>query len=442
MNTSNINLNDLYFEYKVLTKIVGEPNFDKLHVLFRELKANTAAVPCTLAGGANGYLGMLVSPAQYQTVAPGTPFVPPVAPGALTIAPGDTQYQIMMAKTQYETALREHQTYILLQRSLISLVQDAVENKYTNAIRNRITGQLPADIRVIKNHLFGAYGRINESELQAKYDETTRLSYDISHPIDDIYNAIEDLCEIAEFAENVYSEKQKVHIGFLVMSKQPIFRSDLRKWMRKPAVDKTWLNFMSHFRQAHQELRDTDTSMEELGYQSANAIVEQIVARLQEEDNTPPPTTYPYPSPSPTPTPTAHIAYPPPEYIPPPTLQPPPNHHPPPPQANAVTPVDTNAAAMQVMMQNMQLMHDNMHQQYYHGRGRGRGRGNGRGRGRGGGRGRTQGHQSSGGSYCHTHGNCAHGGTECRTPGPNHVNEATFANMMGGSTNRCYWINE
>ena len=108
MNTSNINLNELYYEYKVLTKILGEPNFDKLMVLFQELKANTAAVPSTLAGGANGYLGVLVSAAQYQTVAPGTPFVPPVAPGTLVILPGDTQYQIMIAKTQYETALREH----------------------------------------------------------------------------------------------------------------------------------------------------------------------------------------------------------------------------------------------------------------------------------------------------------------------------------------------
>ena len=49
---------------------------------------------------------------------------------------------------------------------------------------------------------------------------------------------------------------------------------------------------MDHFRQAHQELRDTDTSMSELGFQSANAIVEQIVGRLREEENTqsyPPP---------------------------------------------------------------------------------------------------------------------------------------------------------
>ena len=55
-------------------------------------------------------------------------------------------------------------------------------------------------------------------------------------------------------------------------------------------VEKTWINFITHFRQAHQELRDTDTSMAELGFQSANAIVEQIVGRLrEEEDNGNPP---------------------------------------------------------------------------------------------------------------------------------------------------------
>ena len=92
MNTSNINLNDLYYEYKVLTKIVDELNFDKLIILFQELKANTAAVPCTIVRGANGYLGMLVSASQYKTVALGTPFVPTVAPGALIIDPATTQH--------------------------------------------------------------------------------------------------------------------------------------------------------------------------------------------------------------------------------------------------------------------------------------------------------------------------------------------------------------
>ena len=70
MSITNINLKELYFEYKVLTKIIGKPDFEKLHVLFRELKANTAVVPCSLGGGASGYLGMLVTATQYATIFP------------------------------------------------------------------------------------------------------------------------------------------------------------------------------------------------------------------------------------------------------------------------------------------------------------------------------------------------------------------------------------
>ena len=106
----------------------------------------------------------------------------------------------MMSKTIYETALHDHQTYVLLQRFLIFLVQDAVENKYTNAIRKRIIGQLPADIYIINNHLFDTCAKINESELQLKYDETTKLTFNISYPVDNILNAVKELCKIAEFA--------------------------------------------------------------------------------------------------------------------------------------------------------------------------------------------------------------------------------------------------
>ena len=53
--------------------------------------------------------------------------------------------------------------------------------------------------------------------------------------------------------------------------------------MRKPAVNKTWINFIDHFRTAHEELRYTDATIDELGYHSANAIVEKIVDRLREE---------------------------------------------------------------------------------------------------------------------------------------------------------------
>ena len=264
--------------------------------------------------------------------------------------------------------------------------------------------------------------------------------YNISYQVDDIFNTVKDLCKIVEFAQTPYSARQKVNIGYLIVSKHPIFRSDLRKWMRKPIQEKTWSNFIIHFQQAHQELRDTETLMSELGYQSANAIVEHIVERLREEEEsvtppTPPgyeiPLGYKYSPPYELPP-----VYALPEQPPPPPTYDPPAQPLPPPQENAVIPEDPSMFALYAMMQSMKLMHDSMHQSYYQGRGRGRGRAQGRGRGRSGGRGRGHGNQNmGGGSYCHMYGNCAHVGSACRTLGPTHSNDVTFANMMGAGEN-------
>lgn len=152
MSTANNNQNELYFEYKVLTRIIGESTFTKLHKLLCKLKANSTALPCTLRGRANGYVGMLVSAEKYATLAPAIPFVHPLMSGALVIDPNDTQYQIAISKTLYDAVIREHQTYVLMQQSLIFLVQQAIDNKYTNAARNH-TGQLPSDVRLLLTHL-------------------------------------------------------------------------------------------------------------------------------------------------------------------------------------------------------------------------------------------------------------------------------------------------
>ena len=62
------------------------------------------------------------------------------------------------------------------------------------------------------------------------------------------------------------------------------------------------------------------------------------------------------------------------------------------PQANAVLLADPNAAVLQAMMRNMQLMHDNMHQTFHQGHGCGYGRGRGY-RGRNGQQGQDYGNQ-------------------------------------------------
>ena len=52
-----------------VTKITGEPNYESLKTLKDELKANAASIPTTLGGGTHGYLGLILSPAAYATIA-------------------------------------------------------------------------------------------------------------------------------------------------------------------------------------------------------------------------------------------------------------------------------------------------------------------------------------------------------------------------------------
>ena len=76
-----------FFEYKTLTKIVGEPTIDTIAKLHKEVKRNAQKVPTTLGGGQNGYLGLVV-PAQVYNVIPGTrPFYRPQDPGTFTPTP-------------------------------------------------------------------------------------------------------------------------------------------------------------------------------------------------------------------------------------------------------------------------------------------------------------------------------------------------------------------
>ena len=238
--TSNTDFRELYFEHKHMEKILAEPSFTSLHYLLRRLKANASSVPCTLGGGAHGYVGMLLSPQAYASLS-NIPFDEPLHPGRLVIPPGSTQYEIAHIKSTHENDLTIFQEYNLMQRALISQVCEAVDPQYTAALRNRITGQISANCREILLYLFRIYGKVTPSQLVSEEDAVKKLTYDTSIPIDGIFNSIEDLQELAELSGVPYTPSQIVNLGFIIMNSHRMLRSDVRNWIRKPAVEKRGL---------------------------------------------------------------------------------------------------------------------------------------------------------------------------------------------------------
>ena len=90
MMSSSVNLLELYFEYKDLSRIQGEPTFESMYKMLLELKANCSPVPCSLGGGAHGYAKIIVSPPTYAILAPMTLFVIPIYPSIFQVNPGAT----------------------------------------------------------------------------------------------------------------------------------------------------------------------------------------------------------------------------------------------------------------------------------------------------------------------------------------------------------------
>ena len=80
--------------HPVLPAIRGEPTYETIHHLKNELKSNVSSVPTTLGGGNHGYLGMILTPAEYRHIALTYPLTQPSNPGVLIPNPVGTAAQI------------------------------------------------------------------------------------------------------------------------------------------------------------------------------------------------------------------------------------------------------------------------------------------------------------------------------------------------------------
>jgi len=392
--TTSVNFKELYFLHPTLTKIHGKPTYQSLTQLHQELKANAGSVPSNLGGGNFGYLGILLSDAQYTLVSD-IPFVTPLHPGAFVPAANLSGPQTAAAKQAYEDTVRLHREYITLERTLIQQTVEAIDKEYLQATMNRQTGQYASSIKSLMKFLFTTYGNITATDLDVKAEQVKKTTVDLSKPIDSIFNSIEELADYAEAADSPYTPSQLIDFGYIILKKNPAFQHDVRAWLRRPKADYTWHNFKTHFRVAYQELKTTQgPTIDSHGY--ANSIAELVIEKLQ----VPPPPEYQY------------------------------DHQE---QAAAIQhqPSEVTALLQQLlsMMSNLQQPADKTQDSTQQ---RGNSRNNNKNR---------NASKKTTKLYCWTHGACAHKGEDCNKPTDGHKKEATFANRMNGSTKNCFWFN-
>ena len=282
MTITSIDYVSTYFESPVLTKIHGEPTYETLQVIKNQLKANAASVTSDLGGGANGHLGLICTPVEYATVNV-TPYVTPLHPGPLIIPVGSTQHAATRLREDHHENIRLYRESLDIKMALTKQIVQAIEHKYLNGLRNRVTTTITSTPQDILAYLFSRYGIVEDDYLTEQELKVRDMQYELLDPLVTMYDSIEDLEQLGIAANNPYAPAQLITFALHILKNTRDFEDGLRAWHKRPAVQKTWPNFKTHFEDEHRILRRVrGTTMRNTAYHQANMLASKVMEELQE----------------------------------------------------------------------------------------------------------------------------------------------------------------
>ena len=247
---------------KLLTAIVGQPDFVTLSTLKKELKANAKSVPTTLGGGNHGHLGLVLSQVEYAPISPTHPFVEPNRPAALTFPARATSVQAKLIEVNHKKELQVYDTCISVKKVLVQQIVKAVNDTWLLAIHNPTTDSIEMSVPDVLAHLFREHGDVSPNSLSKRESEVKTMFYNPScEPIDKIFNEVEKLNEYANAANSGYTMVQKINIAYVILKKQRVFNQAITEWnrlIRGDPTQNTWDIFKLRFRVAYRELKEVE----------------------------------------------------------------------------------------------------------------------------------------------------------------------------------------
>ena len=379
-----------YFEFPILDKIHGEPNYKSLKTLKKQLKANAQCIPSELGGGNHGHLVLVLSPQEYTQVS-NTAYVRPVHPGQYVPQPGLFQHEAMRLHLEHMERHRVFKEANNVEKALIKQIVAAIDAEYLKALRNTTTNTINLTIPDLLAYLFSTYGYVAPSEVDEEEQKLKTFYWNPYDPPVLMFNAIEDFESLAAAANLPRPEAVIINYGISLIQKTGDYERALLDWFNKTAADKTWVNFKQHFTTAQTELkRVRGPTMRNTPFHQANQMAEHLTHRFDNlkadlmatlQDIA---------------TPTEQESVPPPA----PSMHATANH---------------NKVVMDMIEELCQEIRDSKKAAPK----------------------KRKYKRTTINKYCWSHGACAHWGKDCRDKKPGHKDEATFKDKMGGSTEMC-----
>jgi hypothetical protein len=236
-----------------LTKIIGKPDAITLRQTRRELFTNARATPTPLGGGNLGYLGAIMTAAEYALL-PGTvPFDAPLHPGPHPgHAQAATQSVITETNRAYKADCEASTKYIEVTEALKLQLLAAVDKPFVSALSDDDLGYALVSCADVLAHLHATYGTITSDQMSANR-AVFDAEWNTEAPIEDLWTRTQGCRRFATAGGDSISEPETVRTLLGVVERAALLATAVTDWRKRPQVEWTLANFKSDFTHANTE---------------------------------------------------------------------------------------------------------------------------------------------------------------------------------------------
>jgi hypothetical protein len=146
------------FPHPILPTVKDEPDYQTIHAIRKLLQANARSIDTHLGGGALGHMGLIVSDASYDMIAPATEAGPtlwesPTDPGCDPGNKDGTAAQISAARHTWNEEVQTYRTFTSVQQALKKQIITVFESMHLDVLNEDMVGFANITTRAMLDHL-------------------------------------------------------------------------------------------------------------------------------------------------------------------------------------------------------------------------------------------------------------------------------------------------
>jgi hypothetical protein len=114
--------------------------------------------------------------------------------------------------------MKVYHEYLGVEQALKRQIVAAVEPRWLQALHNHISNSITMPVIEINNYLYRMYGKISTQMLTDKESSVKTMVWDVLQPIDDVFDTIQQLIDLAATAMVPYTPPQIVNIAYNIIN--------------------------------------------------------------------------------------------------------------------------------------------------------------------------------------------------------------------------------